>query len=161
MLYKEIGRNILIIDKYFKLYLKTSLKYHDLNTAEGMVLLTLYEHTGQTSAQVLQNIHHKNFSTTQNQLIDDLHYDKGVMTRTIQSLDQKGFVQRADNPLDSRSFLLNVTNKALEFKPVLINILKRWNDFILLGFDEATLNILNQSLIIMAESAADAMKEEV
>lgn len=118
MLYKEIGRNILIIDKYFKLYLKTSLKYHGLNTAEGMVLLTLYEQTGQTSAQVLQNIHHKNFATTQNQLIDDLHYDKGVMTRTIQSLEQKGFVQRADNPMDSRSFLLNVTDQAVEFKPV-------------------------------------------
>ncbi|MDD2969989.1 MAG: MarR family transcriptional regulator [Lachnospiraceae bacterium] len=159
MLYKEIGRNILIIDKYFKLYLKTALKQYDLNTAEGMVLLTLYEQTGHTSAQIIQNSHPENFSATQNQLIDELHYDKGVMTRIIQSLEQKGFVRRTDHPLDSRSFLINVTDKALDFKPVLISILKRWNDLFLIGFDEASLDMLDKSLVTMAENAAVATKE--
>lgn len=159
MLYKEIGRNILIIDKYFKLYLKTALKQYDLNTAEGMVLLTLYEQTGHTSAQIIQNSHPENFSATQNQLIDELHYDKGVMTRIIQSLEQKGFVRRTDHPLDSRSFLINVTDKALDFKPVLISILKRWNDLFLIGFDESSLDMLDKSLITMAENAAVATKE--
>ena len=159
VLYKEIGRNILIIDKYFKLYLKTALKQYDLNTAEGMVLLTLYEQTGHTSAQIIQNSHPENFSATQNQLIDELHYDKGVMTRIIQSLEQKGFVRRTDHPLDSRSFLINVTDKALDFKPVLISILKRWNDLFLIGFDESSLDMLDKSLITMAENAAVATKE--
>ena len=160
MLYKEIGRTILIIDKYFKLYLKTALKQYDLNTAEGMVLLTLYEQTGNTSVQILQNSHPENFYATQNQLIDELHYDKGVMTRIIQNLVQKGFVQRTDHPLDSRSNLLNMTDKALDFKPVLISILKKWNDLFLTGFDEASLDMLNKSLITMAENAAVATKEE-
>ena len=149
--YENMPDIIGLSNQGINLYLNLSAK----KEADSYTLMTkLYDINSRTL------ILEKNFATTQNQLIDDLHYDKGVMTRTIQSLEQKGFVQRADNPLDSRSFLLNVTEQAVEFKPVLINILKRWHNFILLGFDEATLDMLNQSLIIMAENAADAMKEE-
>ena len=51
-----IGCNILIIEKYFKLFLKYSLKEYELNTAEGMVLLALYGHNGQTEDQTLKNL---------------------------------------------------------------------------------------------------------
>lgn len=159
MLYSKIGRNIFIVDKYFRLFLKASLKSHDLNTAEGMVLLTLYGQNGQTSEQILRGIHHEDFSITQNQLIDDLHYDKGVMTRTMQSLEQKGFVQRADNPADSRSFVFYVTDKAFMFKPVLIGILRKWSDCILQDLDVAVLKVLDEALMEMAEKAASTFKE--
>ena len=38
-------------------------------------------------------------------------------------------------------------------------ILKKWNDLFLIGFDEASLDMLNKSLITMAENAAVATKE--
>lgn len=42
--YKAIGVNMFIIDKYFKVYLKKSLKKYDLNAAEGLVLLVFLKH---------------------------------------------------------------------------------------------------------------------
>jgi len=148
----DIGRNILILDKYFKLFLKEELKEYEINTAESMVLLTLYGQNGQTSEQLLKDIHHKKFSTTQDKIIDELHYDKGVMTRTMQNLESKGFVAREDNPLDSRSFIFSLTERAENFKPMLISVLKKWSDFLLMGLDDKTLEMLDTALSNMVKN---------
>ena len=42
--HKAVGLNIFIIDKYFKMYLKKSLKQYELNTAEGLVLLVFFKY---------------------------------------------------------------------------------------------------------------------
>ena len=92
---QSLGRNILVIDKYFRMYFKNSLKQYGLNTAEGLCLLSFYEEDGRT----------------QEQLIDMLHYDKGVMTRTMQSLEEKGMLSRMNHEEDSRSYLFYLTKK--------------------------------------------------
>ena len=153
-----IGRNILVIDKYFKLYLRNSLKNHNLNTAEGMVLLTLFDRENVVKAQKAETNIGINFGMAQEQIIDELHYDKGVMTRTLQPLEKKGYVIRTSNPNDSRSYIFSLTKKASDFKPTLIGILREWSNIILEGMDYAVLSKLNDNLDYIAKNAAENHK---
>lgn len=134
-----LGRDIFIIDKYFKLYLKRELKKFDLNTSEAMVLLALYGKGSEMGENVFDEIHEGKLSKTQEQIIHDLHYDKAAMTRIMRSLEEKELVYRKENQADSRSFLFAATKKADAFKPELIAVLKRWNDTLLKGIENPDL----------------------
>ncbi|MBU3182138.1 MarR family winged helix-turn-helix transcriptional regulator [Clostridium psychrophilum] len=154
-----IGCNILIIEKYFKSFLKGSLKNYELNTAEGMVLLALYGHNGQKDAQILKDSDINLVGTSQDQLIDELHYDKSVITRTMQSLEKKGYVIRKNNTEDTRSYFFKLTDKAFTFKQTLIEILKEWNEHILGDFDESVLNLLDNMLAKVAKNATKTIRK--
>lgn len=148
-----IGRKMMIINKYFKIYLRNALKKYDLNAVEGMVLLVLYEHNNQMDKEAIDKLHINILGKTQEQIISELHYDKSIMARTMQSLEKKGFILREDNPNDNRSFIFIVTEKAIAFKPTLIEILKKWSE-ILLGEVEnleavaAALDKMSQNVIL-------------
>ena len=158
--YPRIGRNINIADKYFRLYLRDALSPHGLNTAEGTVLLSMYGSSGGTERQIVDSIHgREGGGNTQDERIDDLHYDKGVMTRTMKSLEEKGFVQRSPNPADSRSYIFTLTEKGLDFKGTLIDLLRRWSDRLLAGIDEQTLSTVEKALAVMAENAVGFCRE--
>lgn len=155
----NIGFNILIIEKYFKLFFKSSLKDYELNTAEGMILLTLYGHNEQVDNRVLKDLDKNLVGTTQDQLIGALHYDKSVMTRTMKSLEKKGYVIRSANPKDSRSYIFDLTNKAFIFKQTLITILKEWNEMILGNFDDSNLNLLDNILAKVSQNATNTFEK--
>jgi DNA-binding MarR family transcriptional regulator len=143
--YMHIGRRILIIDKYFKLFMKKRLAAFDLNTAEGMVLLVFY---GQNGGK----------GTTQDQLIDDLRYDKGVMTRTMQALEAKGYLARDNHPKDNRSYVFTLTEQAIDFRPALFALLQTWSEALLQGIDEARLDVVQTTLSEMSQNAMNAVR---
>ncbi len=159
--YTSISRNILVIDKYMKLYMKNALKPYDLNTAEGMVLLVLYGHNGLAEEEILTELHGKELiGKTQEQLIGSLHYDKGVMTRTMQALESKGYVTRQDNTADGRSYLFFLTKMAEDFKPVLISILRFWSDGILQGFEKEIVEVIGHALEQISENAKKITRKD-
>lgn len=137
MNYEYFGRNIIIIGKYFKLFLKENLKEYNLNSAEGLVLLSLYGKNNRTLDEITQ----------------ELQFDKGVMTRTMKSLENKGYVVRHKNPDDSRSFIFCLTDKSIEFKPSLVLILKEWTELLFNNIDEKSIEFINELVIKMKENA--------
>ena len=147
------GRNIMVIDKYFKLYFRRMLKDYDLNSAEGMVLLALFGSDGLTEKQILTSIHSSTGAQTQEQIIRELHYDKGVLTRTMQSLEEKEYVSRCKNLQDNRAFDFHLTEKAKEFRPKLMFILSQWHVHLIDGIDQKTLDLLDETLKTMAKNA--------
>ncbi|MGI5979480.1 MAG: MarR family winged helix-turn-helix transcriptional regulator [Oscillospiraceae bacterium] len=158
--YASIGRNMNITDKYFRLYLRDALKPYDLNAAEGTVLLSMYGKSGSTEQQIFDSIHaHRAAGNTQDELIGELHYDKGVMTRTMKALEDKGYVLRRDNPADSRSYIFSLTEKAQAFKATLLGLLRQWNVHFLAGIDENTLKIVEGALNKMTENAIQYCRE--
>ena len=159
-LQRDLGHNIMAFDKYFRIYLKNSLKDHDLNAAEGMVLLSLLENGRKTEAEIFNNIHTAESEITQDQLVQELHYDKSVMTRTMQSLEGKGYVIRSVNPKDSRSFIFNLTETGLEFNEVLMTIMIKWNAAVLNGFTPEEINSMNDMLARLAQNAKAAGSRE-
>ncbi|MEA4923155.1 MAG: MarR family transcriptional regulator [Eubacteriaceae bacterium] len=109
-IYAEIGRMIMSYDKYFKVFMKKELAPADLNVAESMILLSLYENDG----------------LTQEELTSALHYDKSVMTRAIQSLEKKDRIDRVQVPDDGRAWILRLTAEGHEVKPKILNSLRAW-----------------------------------
>lgn len=159
-LQRSLGHNIMAFDKYFRIYLKNSLKAHNLNAAEGMVLLSLLENGRKTEGEIFNSIHTSESEITQDQLVHELHYDKSVMTRTMQSLEGKGYVIRSVNPKDSRSFIFNLTEAGLRFKEVLMTIMIKWNAAVLDGFTPEEINSMNDMLARLAQYAKAAGSRE-
>ncbi len=155
-LQRGLGHNIMAFDKYFRIYLKNNLKDQNLNAAEGMVLLSLMEKESKTEGEIFNSIHTIEAEITQDQLVHELHYDKSVMTRTMQSLEGKGYVIRSVNPKDSRSFIFNLTEAGLEFNEVLMTIMIKWNAAILDGFTPEEINSMNDMLARLAQNAKAA-----
>ena len=145
--FRNIGRSMMISDKYFKLFLRNELQPYGLNAAEGIVLLMLYEQAARGGK-------------TQDELIREIHYDKGVMTRTMKELEQQGFVCREQNPSDSRSYLFSLSEKALGFKDTLTDILRQWNGALLEGLTDEQLSLVESALSRMAQNAAAAYSQK-
>jgi hypothetical protein len=80
---RGIGHNIMAFDKYFRVYLKNCLNDYDLNIAEGMVLLSVREKGRENEGEKIDRILTSEQETTRDQLVQELHYDKSVMTRTM------------------------------------------------------------------------------
>lgn len=155
---RALGRDIFVIDKYFRIYFKQALRPHDLSPTEAMVLLALYERGGNLMEDVFQDIHGQRLQKTQDQIISELQYDRAAMTRTMQALEGKGFVIRRENPRDSRSFLFSATEKADAFKPQLVGFLRDWNQLLLNGIGD--LQIVSGAIKRMANNAKQAIKGE-
>jgi len=155
-LHRGFGHNIIAFDKYFRIYLKNNLKGHNLNTAEGMVILSLLGEGRRNEEEIFESIHTGEPETTQDQLVHELHYDKSVMTRTMQSLEGKGYVVRAVNPKDSRSFVFGLTKAGSAFKEVLMTIMTEWNATVLEGFTPAEIDLMNDMLARLAQNAQAA-----
>ncbi|GAB6988542.1 MarR family winged helix-turn-helix transcriptional regulator [Paenibacillus pini] len=64
---------------------------------------------------------------TQDQLTQQLKFDKATTARSIKQLEQSGYIERKPDPDDRRSQLLYPTLKAQEFYPMLQSILDDHN----------------------------------
>jgi DNA-binding MarR family transcriptional regulator len=148
--FEKIG--VRLIEKYFKLFFRANLKEHDLNAAEGIVLLLMYEKEMEPNSNTIENIHKSIRGKTLDQMIDEIHFDKAFMTRTMQSLESKGFVVRNPNPTDNRSFVFTLTGKAAAFRPTLLNILKLWNDSLMKNVESQNIEIIRKALSQMASN---------
>lgn len=154
----SIGRNNMIIEKYFKLYFRNCVRRYGLNTAEGLILLLMMEKEMMPEHNALDKMHQLFKGQTQDQMNDEIHYDKAVMTRTMQSLESKGYVERRINPADKRSFVFSLTKKAADLKSTLIDILTRWNDGLQKGIDQEKLEIVKTIMSQMSNNALELAK---
>lgn len=144
--FESISRNMMITDKYFKLYLRDALAPYGLNAPQGVVLLMLY--------------HNAAVKNTQEDLIRRIHYDKGVMTRTMKELEQKGLVKREPHPSDSRSYLFSLTESGAALHEPMMDILRQWNEKLLVNISEQELAALKTALETMAKNACAASCDE-
>ncbi|MGW9527187.1 MarR family winged helix-turn-helix transcriptional regulator [Paenibacillus terrae] len=64
---------------------------------------------------------------TQEQLTNELKFDKATTARSVRQLEESGYIERETDPNDRRSHLLFPTAKSLEFYPVLQGILDEFN----------------------------------
>lgn len=64
---------------------------------------------------------------TQDQLTQQLRFDKATTARSVKLLEQSGYIKRKPDPNDRRSHLLYPTEKADRFFPMLRSILDESN----------------------------------
>lgn len=63
----------------------------------------------------------------QDQLTNELKFDKATTTRCVRQLEEAGYVYRSVDSRDRRSYLLYPTQKAKDFEPVLKRILDEFS----------------------------------
>lgn len=119
-----IGMNIMISEKYFKQFLRDTLEPYGLNAVEGLVLHMMKMKNSENTKTRL-------YGNTQEEIVREIHYDKGVIARTMKSLEDKELVVRNPHPSDSRCFLFVMTDKGEEIHETVMNVLSDWNSALL------------------------------
>lgn len=103
-----------ILSNHFQAYVNTKLKPYNLKFAEFICLLNLYGHNG----------------INQDFIIKRRYTDKSSITRTLQSLEKKGFIIREKSDSDKRANCIYLTEKSFNCKENLYEIIDNWEDFL-------------------------------
>lgn len=103
LLSKEITVELHLTGCKLKQYLACMLRNEEIPlTPEQFMLIDLLWNQGEMSQQ---------------QLADQLHKDKNSVTKLVDAIERKGFVERKQNVNDRRSNTLVLTEKAESLKP--------------------------------------------
>lgn len=140
---KSIGKYISILYRYQQGFMAKELKEYNLGTGQYIFLLTLLKKDG----------------ISQEELSKSSYIDKGTTARAIAKLEQEGYVLRKKDEEDKRTNRIYLTEKALEFEPVLFEILRKWVGILSSDLSKEEEAVAIKLLENMGESAAKYMKE--
>ncbi|MCY6355564.1 MarR family winged helix-turn-helix transcriptional regulator [Clostridium sp. ZS2-4] len=140
---KSIGKYISILYRYQQCFMGKELKKYGLGTGQYIFLLILFKKDG----------------ISQDELSKSAYIDKGTTARAIAKLENEGYVLRKKDEEDKRTNRIYLTEKALEFKPVLFKILRKWLDVLSADLNKEEEEVAIELLEKMGESAAKYMKE--
>ena len=94
---------------------------------------------------------------SQDEIAKRIHVNKSNVTRHVCCLEEGGFVRREDNPKDKRSFVVYPTEKALEIKPKILQILREWDNRLTEFLTDEEKNFLNDILVRVAEKSLEVV----
>jgi DNA-binding MarR family transcriptional regulator len=109
---------------------------------------------------VLMRIH-ANPGVKHDDLAKVLFLDKAVVTRTINSLEQKGYIVRSQDKLDKRVKHVYLSVEAESYYPFLHNVLKTWMDYLCEGMSEKELEKMNKFFQHLTDRACEANLPEL
>ena len=132
MIQTNVGRLISILYRHAQMFHNQQLKDINISSSEFPFLLYLNSIDG----------------VTQETFAQFYGMDKAAVTRTIQSLEEKGFVYRAKNKEDLRCNHIYLTEQAKQILPELKMRVDRWSSYLKEGLDEKevemVINVLNR-----------------
>lgn len=102
----------------------------------------------------------KNPGVTQDELSKRLVINKSNVTRSIQFLEEKGYVRRTNDPLDKRINHIYLTKEGEELVPVIRNKIYVFNKEVGEVLDEDEIIILNNLLEKVVKSAVNFVRKE-
>lgn len=110
---EPIGKLISVISRQSQKILAKELKSYDLGCGgQHSFLKAILVHPG----------------INQDQLTQDLKFDKATTARSVKRLEMAGYIERKVDEKDRRSYQLYPTNKGLDFQPKLQEILDTFNE---------------------------------
>ncbi|MES2808640.1 MAG: MarR family transcriptional regulator [Bacteroidota bacterium] len=108
---EPVSRKLIVLGKAYLAVLSSHMEHLDMDKYY-YALTVICHHDGEL---------------TQNALAEKLGKDKSVIVKIIDTLADKGFVNRQKNPADRRQHLLVVTDKAKKAVPLIIAEFERMN----------------------------------
>lgn len=136
------GRWISLLNRYIQTYISKHLKAYNLGYGQHAFLLALYDNNG----------------INQDTLSDILNIDKGTTAKAVKKLEDEGYVYREVDPDDKRAYRLYCTQKALDLKSVLFDVLWSCNDMLTANFTEEEKQLALKLLHKMSENAVTLLK---
>jgi DNA-binding MarR family transcriptional regulator len=143
--YDNVGKWVSVLYRQFQVYINAELKSFDLNSSQYIFLLILYRQDG----------------VSQEELARRLFIDKGAAARAIKQLEQNGLLTRKVNALDKRAYEVYLTEKALKIRPLIEEILDRWNRILSQDRSEEENIIVIEALKDMSANALRHHREKL
>ena len=109
-----------------KAHFNNYLKEYDISPEQWSLVFRVVERSG----------------LTQKELSDSTYKDQANITRSIDRLEQKGFLKRIENPNDRRSFQLVPTQDAIALVERIIPLSQAFNAQLTQGFSEEEIKML-------------------
>ena len=110
----------------------------EMTPEQWVVLVRLWERDGRT----------------QNQLSDETLRDKYTMSRMLDGMEKRGWLERRPDPGDGRSRLVFLTRAGLELEARLVPVARELVEDLLRGIPEDELEITLRTLRRMADNVA-------
>lgn len=136
--YSKIGYHFGVLNRRSQAYITYVCKPYDITYSEYVILMELYLGDG----------------VSQDELVQRLTADKGLVARTSKSLEGKGFISRRQDTADKRLKRLYLTTQGEALRHPLQEILQAWIEALREGLDEETLATVIKGLEQIARKAA-------
>ncbi|CEA14809.1 MAG: MarR family transcriptional regulator [Methanobacterium formicicum] len=92
---------------------------------------------------------------TQDDLSRMFHIDKGTIARAIKKLEEKGMVNKVQDPVNRRRYLLSLTPRGEQVVPVILQAEKKWEDLIFQGFSDEERSLIQEGMRRLAENSLE------
>lgn len=133
---RSLGKWIDIISRHKNFYLNKRLEEYNLNKGEYKFLIQIYLKEG----------------ICQEDLVNILKTDKHEVAKTIKRLVNEGFLLKKKDEIDRRVNRLYLTDKAIDIKDDIANMLRDTTNILSKGFNEEEKDLLYDFLLRMAEN---------
>lgn len=133
-----------VIIRYNHIFMNRSLTSTDITSNENYLLMYLYS----------------NNEITQDDISDFFKIDKGSISKTISSLEEKGYLERTINHVNRRSNIVAITEKGRTTFEETSKILDEWHQSILSGISKEEIDTVTRVIETMAKNAKNALEQE-
>ena len=134
---KNIAQDFEIIFRQLNLFLRNELKGTDISPSVTMYLGFLYQHDG----------------ATQDDLVKAFSVDKAAIARTVQQMEENGFIRRETDSRDKRAKCIFLTEKALLHKDRIIQLQDTWHSLTSEGITHEDSAVFEKVLAKITENA--------
>ncbi len=97
----------------------------------------------------------RNPGISQEQLAKEIYINKSNVARQVAALEEQGFVKRCPSTQDRRVVLLYPTDKAIQALPIIREVLRDFNDYLMQGFSPEERQALENTMQKIMERAKD------
>jgi len=130
LIYFRFGHRINILARLFARKLNDQLAGTGITSSQYPVLVRLEQHK----------------SLTQNELCEQLFIEPSTISKTLDNLEKMGLVMRISGPNDKREKRVELTDKAKQNYPVLLDLILELQNQILAGIPQEDLEVFNRVL---------------
>lgn len=135
----SIARWISILYRYGQGYIGKNIESYNIGSGQYIFLIALYRKEG----------------ISQEQISEYLKVDKATTAKAIKRLEKEGYIRRAIDENDKRAYKIYLTQKALNIKSELYDVIREWESMLSSGLSENEKEIFMKMLKNMAENASN------
>lgn len=128
-----IGELASVLYRKYQSYVKKGVKVCGIRFSECVYLIKIPDHK----------------LVTQSYIANRLFCDNAVVTRSLQTLEKKGFVKRYKSPDDKRAVMVSLTAKGMDAKQLGIKTINRWKEHMMADISADKAETLMQTLKLM------------
>lgn len=134
--------NMSILVRYCRIFTERKLRDYNLSFGEQIIIMFLATHD----------------NVNQDTISKAYMIDKGMIAKTLDKLERKGFVMRKQNPDNKRENIISLEQKGIDILHNMSAILKEWNEILYDGISEEEIENLNRITGRMVENVANYLE---